>query len=64
MKNFKIEEVHISEIKSGDTIMHFDGIRTVCNSNIKKGGFMGTSLFGDSYVSGRKKVKRLKFIKP
>lgn len=53
-------EVHISQIQPGDTILHTDGkVRTVCRSNIKRGGFMGTSLFGDSYRSGTIPVKKL-----
>lgn len=64
-KNMKIVEVHISTIKSGDTILHTDGkISTVCKNNIKKGGFMGTSIFGDSYKSGYEKVKKIEIIKP
>lgn len=48
------KEVHISEIEHGDTIIHRrDGlVYTVDRNNIKKGGFLGTSLYGDSYNSG------------
>ncbi len=53
-------EVHISQIRSGDTILHRDGqIRTVCPKNIKYSSFMGISLFGDNYNSGTKPVKKL-----
>ena len=35
--NYEIKQVHISEIKKGDTILHTDGnIRTVSKNNIKK----------------------------
>lgn len=60
MENFEIEEIHISQIGSGDTIKHIDGIRTVCSGNIKR-GFMGITLFGDSYNMGRILVKRIIF---
>ena len=61
MENYTIKEVHISEIKAGDTILHFDGLRTVCKSNIKTGGFHGRTLFGDSYNSGTILVKQVTF---
>lgn len=59
LSKFKIIEVHVSEIKNGDTILHTDNkITTVCNNNIKR-GFCGISLFGDSYRSGRLLVKKI-----
>lgn len=60
-ENYTIEEVHISRIKAGDTIMHNDIMHTVCPKNIKQDSFWGTSIFGDSYHSGYKKVKRITF---
>ena len=55
----RIKEVHISEIKRGDTILHVDGeARTICDSNIKK-GFCGKTLFGDSYRGGSLLVKKI-----
>lgn len=52
------EEVHISQIRLGDTILHTVGnVRTVCRSNIKMDNFMGITLFGDSYRSGTIPVK-------
>lgn len=53
-------DVHISEIRHGDTILHLDGnIRTVSRSNIRRDSFMGISIFGDSYRLGRLPVKKL-----
>lgn len=53
-------EVHISTIRSGDTILHTDGkVRTVCRNNITKDKFMRISLFGDSYRLGTLPVKKL-----
>ncbi len=59
----KTEQVHISKISAGDTIIHVDGnIRTVCKNNLSI-GFMGRSLFGDSYKSGHTLVTRVLFKK-
>ena len=56
-------EVHISEIRPGDTILHTYGkVRTVCRNNIKHNSFMGISLFGDSYRLGTIPVKKLRLI--
>lgn len=56
----KAVEVHISEIRPGDTILHSDGkIRTVCSNNIKRDSFMGISLFGDTYRLGTIPVKKM-----
>lgn len=60
--NYKITEVHISTIQPGDTIYHTDGLRTVNREHIKNDKFMGTSIFGDCYSLGRKKVKKVTFI--
>lgn len=63
-KNKKVF-VHISMIRPGDTILHNNVLSTVCKSNIKKDdGFIGMSIFGDSYCSGHKlvcKVDNLSF---
>lgn len=53
-------EVHIDNIKSGDTIEHNGQIKTVSKKDIKIGGFMGTTIFGDSYSIGHKKVTLIK----
>lgn len=53
-------EVHISQIRPGDTILHTDGqARTVCRKDITRDSFMGISLFGDSYRLGTIPVKKL-----
>jgi hypothetical protein len=60
-----LEEVHISSISPGDTIICQDGkIRTVCKKNIFKGGLFGNSVFGSSYNFGTIPVKRIKFEVP
>lgn len=56
----KTINVHISEIRPGDTVIHTDGrIRTVCKSDIHRSQFMGISLFGDTYRLGTIPVKKL-----
>lgn len=52
-------QVHITSIKPGDTILHDGVIKTVCPSNIKHDAFMGTTLFGDSYMLGTKLVHKV-----
>lgn len=57
-------QVHISQIKSGDTILHEGKVTTVCQKNIKHDSFIGKTLFGDSYRSGRILVTKIDFIVP
>lgn len=52
-----LEEVHVSDIKVGDCIEHQGNLMTVCRNDIKK-GFMGLTIFGDSYRLGRQYVIR------
>jgi len=55
-------EKNINDIEVGDTILSPDGYeRTVDREFIKKDGFMGTTLFGDSYNLGNKPVLVRKF---
>ena len=54
-------EVHISMIRAGDTINHLGYVTTVCENNIKRCSFMGTSLFGDSYKLGTVLVEKVTF---
>ena len=50
---------NIDTIKNGDLIMCDNGdIKTVCNKDIKN-GFMGITIFGDSYNLGSKPVKKI-----
>jgi len=61
-KNYKTIGVHINNISAGDTIIHDDKMRTVCNNNMKYCSFMGKSIFGDSYMSGHKTVEKVIFV--
>lgn len=47
---------HIDDVRVGDTVLHNGEEKTVSKCNIKTGGFCGTTLFGDSYNCGYKKV--------
>lgn len=58
---FNIEEVHISTIMGGDTVMHNGEMKTVSFNNIKTDSFMGKTIFGDSYKLGKIKVKKIIF---
>lgn len=53
-----LEEVHIIRIKAGDTIEHYGRLVTVSERDIGD-GFMGRTLFGDSYVLGLRLVRRV-----
>lgn len=58
-KQLKVIDVHINSIKIGDTILCPDNkIRTVGKGNIKY-GFMGATLWGDSYRLGTIPVKKI-----
>lgn len=57
----KIEEVHISKIKVGDTVIHHGQQRTVCRRAFGHDPFLGVLLWGDSYNTGNLKVKRVTF---
>lgn len=57
----KTELVHISQIKSGDTVLHEGVLQTVSGNNMKECKFMGRTLFGDSYNLGTKLVSRFTF---
>ena len=48
----RFEKTNVSNIRFGDTVVHHGQVKTVCKDNIKYGGFMGSSLWGDSYRSG------------
>lgn len=54
----RFEDTHINDIKVGDTVFHAGHLRTVCPKDLKGPGFMGKTLFGDSYRLGEIPVKR------
>jgi hypothetical protein len=47
---------HINELRHGDTVLHRGELVTVSRSNLRRGGFMGTTLLGDSYRLGTEPV--------
>lgn len=62
MDNYIIQNIHINDVKIGDTVLCNDGnIRTVCRNNIRYSEFFGTLLFGDSYNLGTIPVKKVIF---
>lgn len=56
---FETEEVHISEITVGDTVIEDGEAMTVGKESFNRCPFMGLSLFGDTYLLGRRLVTRL-----
>ena len=50
---YHIKPIHIDLIRVGDTIEIDGDLLTVSPGNLKKGGFYGTTLWGDSYRLGR-----------
>lgn len=60
-RDIEIEKVHISLIRASDTVFHEGKVKTVCKKNLKHDTFMGHTLFGDSYMLGRKPVWRVVF---
>lgn len=53
-----IVQVHKDEIRAGDTIVMDGKLKTVCQNNIKHDSFMGTTIFGDSFMLGLKPVEK------
>jgi hypothetical protein len=58
-KNVDIIDVHISTIRSGDTVLHNEKLMTVSKNNISTVALLGVTLFGDSYHSGYKPVRKV-----
>ena len=61
-KCFIIELVHKDDITAGDTILLDGELKTVSGNNIRKGGFCGTTIHGDSFKLGLEPVKRVRFV--
>ena len=57
--NYNTKEVGVNDINAGDTIMLYGDMKTVCKKDISRGGFCGTSIFGNSFKGGREKVKKV-----
>lgn len=54
-------QVHIDDIKIGDTVERNGILKTVGACNIGGDKFIGRTLWGDSYMGGRKSVTRVTF---
>ena len=50
------KDTHISLIRQGDTVLHDGKVKTVSGTDRKR-GFMGVTIFGDSYRMGTIPVK-------
>ncbi len=59
--SYSTVQVHISTIHQGDTVIHNGKMKTVSGTDIKEGGFLGKTIFGDSYHSGYHLVTRVVF---
>jgi uncharacterized Zn-binding protein involved in type VI secretion len=57
--NYETKKVHISTIRSGDTVNHGGDIVTVGQNDVKYSSFMGHTLFGDSYRMGTIPVEKI-----
>lgn len=56
----KYIQIHISDVNVGDIIIDRNGIeRTVCQKDIIDDKFMGRSIFGDTYLLGRRPVTKV-----
>jgi len=53
------EKVHISLIREGDAVICSDGLARTVNKKDLKRGFMGITLWGDSYRLGTTLVERV-----
>lgn len=54
-----IHRIHIDLVRPADTVFHDGKARTVCPADLRRDAFMGRTLFGDSYVLGRRPVLRI-----
>lgn len=62
--NYSIVLTHIDQIKVGD-VVEIDGVlKTVGKNNLKRGGFCGTTLWGDSYMGGHTLVRKAEIHTP
>lgn len=62
--NYTLKPTHISLIKPDDIVMLDGKLRTVCPANIKRGGLLGVTLWGDSYRGGTLPVPKAVLAKP
>ena len=56
----EVKEIHTDDIKTGDSILCYDGkIRTVSSNYIKYDSFLGKTIFGGVYNVSYKKVLKI-----
>jgi len=51
------KQVHINDLKSGDTVVHAGVVKTLTSCNIGGDKFIGRTIWGDSYHAGNKPVE-------
>lgn len=61
--NYDVEEVHVSQIKWGDTVIWDGKLVTVGKKDVSYCSFMGHSLFGDNHRCGTVPVKRANILR-
>ena len=59
--NAFISEVHITDIRVGDTVLYRGELKTVCQNNIRKDDILGVMLWGDSFRAGIIPVQKVTF---
>ena len=62
MYNYTEHIVRIGSLKAGDTIEFEGNHQTVCSKDLSHCSFMGHSVFGSTYIHGRKTVKKINII--
>lgn len=58
--NYETTPTHVDLIRPGDTVLIDGQLKTISPSSIKR-GFMGTTLWGDSFRLGTVPVQRVTF---
>lgn len=56
MKTLLIDK---KDVKIGDAVFHHGDFRTVCKKDITRDPLLGICIFGDSFMTGHKKVEVL-----
>ena len=59
MEKFNLINVHISTIQIGDIVLVDGKAKTVGRNNLGRDDLLGRTLFGDSYCSGHKSVRKV-----
>lgn len=55
------EQVPVSALRAGDTVLMGGVLKTVCSKDLKRCPLMGATLWGDSHRLGRDLITRVVF---